>query len=220
MKKIFTLFAMLVMAFGAQAQTISFTADDVASGGALDGKTFGTGFVLSLVDENGKLSIESNKAYFGTADAYQQFEYRLKSGGKSSSKNAMTLTIPSDGTLSVYVRTGSNSATDRNLVLTQDDGTELYNAVVKEDDAVKVTIGEKETNVYPVISVAVKAGSVSVGYPTNSLNFYGFTFASTAGLQSVTNDAANENAPVYNLAGQRVNKNAKGVKIQNGKKFF
>ena len=35
----------------------------------------------------------------------------------------------------------------------------------------------------------------------------------------VSSDAANENAPIYNLAGQRVNKNAKGILIQNGKKF-
>lgn len=35
----------------------------------------------------------------------------------------------------------------------------------------------------------------------------------------VSSDAANENAPIYNLAGQRVNKTAKGILIQNGKKF-
>lgn len=36
----------------------------------------------------------------------------------------------------------------------------------------------------------------------------------------VSSDAANENAPIYNLAGQRVNKTAKGILIQNGKKFM
>jgi hypothetical protein len=30
----------------------------------------------------------------------------------------------------------------------------------------------------------------------------------------------NENAPIYNLAGQRVDKSFKGVVIQNGKKFI
>lgn len=29
-----------------------------------------------------------------------------------------------------------------------------------------------------------------------------------------------ENAPIYNLSGQRVDKNAKGILIQNGKKFI
>ena len=38
-------------------------------------------------------------------------------------------------------------------------------------------------------------------------------------INGITENAANENAPIYNLAGQRVNKNAKGILIQNGKKF-
>ncbi len=40
----------------------------------------------------------------------------------------------------------------------------------------------------------------------------------TAGVNSVKMD--NANAPYYNLAGQRVSKDYKGVVIQNGKKFF
>lgn len=42
----------------------------------------------------------------------------------------------------------------------------------------------------------------------------------TAGVNHVTIDKMNANAPMYNLAGQRVSKNYKGVVIQNGKKFF
>lgn len=41
----------------------------------------------------------------------------------------------------------------------------------------------------------------------------------TTGLNSVTADKFDANAPIFNLAGQRVNKNAKGILIQNGKKF-
>lgn len=39
-------------------------------------------------------------------------------------------------------------------------------------------------------------------------------------INGITENAANENAPIYNLAGQRVNKTAKGILIQNGKKFM
>lgn len=39
------------------------------------------------------------------------------------------------------------------------------------------------------------------------------------GINNITNNTINENAPIYNLAGQRVNKTAKGILIQNGKKF-
>lgn len=42
----------------------------------------------------------------------------------------------------------------------------------------------------------------------------------TAGVNSITTDEADANAPVFNLAGQRVNNSFKGVVIQNGKKFI
>ena len=38
-------------------------------------------------------------------------------------------------------------------------------------------------------------------------------------ISNIKAEAINENAPIYNLAGQRVNKTAKGILIQNGKKF-
>ena len=40
------------------------------------------------------------------------------------------------------------------------------------------------------------------------------------GINEVNNGTVNENAPIYNLAGQRVGKDYKGVVIQNGKKFI
>ena len=41
------------------------------------------------------------------------------------------------------------------------------------------------------------------------------------GINNVTVDEElDENAPVYNLAGQRVSKDAKGIVIQNGKKYI
>lgn len=39
------------------------------------------------------------------------------------------------------------------------------------------------------------------------------------GINSITTDAADANAPAYNLSGQRVGKNAKGVLVKNGKKY-
>jgi len=41
----------------------------------------------------------------------------------------------------------------------------------------------------------------------------------SVGISNITTDTLNENAPIYNLAGQRVSKDAKGILIQNGKKF-
>lgn len=49
---------------------------------------------------------------------------------------------------------------------------------------------------------------------------YGFQFTpGSAGINDIKNDV-DKNAPKYNLAGQRVDNNYKGVVIQNGKKFM
>lgn len=144
-------------------------------------------FVLTrTADTDNKHAIDENSAYFGTAESYVKFDYRFKTGGKSSSSNSLQLTIPAAGTLKVYARTASSSATDRNVVLTQD-GAELYNAVVKDADAVEVVINEESKKVYPVIAVEVNAGTVDVTYPVGALNFYGFELA-TAGEEADVKD--------------------------------
>ena len=46
------------------------------------------------------------------------------------------------------------------------------------------------------------------------------TSVTAAGIKNVQTNEVNENAPIYNLAGQRVDKDYKGVVVQNGKKFI
>ncbi len=53
------------------------------------------------------------------------------------------------------------------------------------------------------------------------IGFGGFEFTTgQSGINEITTDKVNANAPIFNLAGQRVSKNAKGILIQNGKKFI
>lgn len=204
---------------------IAFGEEDVAGAGEVKSEFAKGDFKLTVVDlgdkdGNKKISIDANNCYFGTAESYQKFTHRLKTGGKSGSNNSLTLSIPSDGTLNIYARSANSSATDRNLVLTQNE-TELYNEVVKDADAIEVTFegDDKATKIFPVISVEVKAGELAVGYPTGALNFYGFEFiAGASGVNAVTVEKAKNNIR-YNLAGQRVDESYKGVVIMNGKKF-
>jgi len=226
MKKFFTLITVAMMALSANAQRIAFSEEDIADKGTLDGKEFVNGeFKLTITDTDGKIAIDKNSQWFGTADAQEKSAGgRLKSGGKSSSKNTLTATVPADGTLKVWARTGSNDATDRTLVILQGE-EELYNAVVQEADAVKVkgldtADPDKETNVYPIISVSVKAGDVAINYPVGSMNFYAFEFVGgdPTGIQTVKVAHQNANA-IYNLAGQQVNDGFKGLVIMNGKKI-
>ena len=176
MKKIFTLIAAALMAVGASAQMIKWDAAVSAADLAADASWKSGNFKVAIVDTNGKMSIDGNNAYFGTADNNQEFNFRLKTGGKSTSANNITATIPGEGTLNIYVRTGKTSDAARHLVVTQGT-TQLYDQAVKENEATDyVTVGENK--VFPVISVPVTEGDVAIGFPDNGLNFYAFEFIS------------------------------------------
>lgn len=169
MKKFFTLFALAFVALAVNAQKITFV-----EGGSTTEWSNGD-FKITATDTGNKLKIDANSAYFGTPSDYIQYETRLKSGGKSDSKLFLTAVIPTDGTLKISARTGSNSATDRNVIVTQD-GKELLNKILLESEAAKVMIEEVEKNVYPVVSASVKAGEATITFPVGSVNFYAFEF--------------------------------------------
>jgi hypothetical protein len=88
------------------------------------------------------------------------------------------------------------------------------------------------------ISFAVEAGKkYMIMNPKSQVGFYGFTYTYDkaafdaadplpepqlpTAIETVKNieKAINANAPIFNLAGQKVDKNQKGILIQNGKKF-
>lgn len=217
MRKIFTLIAMAAFAVTVSAQKIEFTQAYAKLN--VPGTFENEGFVLTVTDTdtNGKISVDENTAYFGTADSYVSFGFRLKTGGKSSSKNALSLTLPQDGTIKIYARTGNNSATDRNVVLTQKEtSAELLNKILLESEAVETEIDGEVKKVYPVLSASAKAGVVNITYPVNSINFYCFELVTSTGVsQILTPEVEGE---TYNLSGVKVADDTKGIVIKNGKK--
>lgn len=79
--------------------------------------------------------------------------------------------------------------------------------------------------VFGFISFSVEAGKTYLMFnPKNQLGLYGFQFTeggSTNGVETITaNKVWNVDAPMYNLAGQKVDKSYKGIVIQNGRKFY
>lgn len=71
------------------------------------------------------------------------------------------------------------------------------------------------------ITFPVQAGKKYMVFnPKSQVGLYGFEFtASSTGISDIT-ATDNADAPVYNLAGQRVSKDTKGLLIKNGKKFI
>jgi len=184
MKKIFSLFAAVLFAGSMMAKVseIKFTAA-AAAGDIAEDATYtaeGTQFILTLHDSGNKMVIDANNCRFGTAEAYAMYNFRIKSGGASSSeKNFFTLSIPEAGTLRIAARSASGSATDRKLTIEQGADT-LYDAVVQDADSIVVPEGETNVKVFPYVEVAVAAGEVRISYNA-AMNFYSFALI-TEGL--------------------------------------
>ena len=218
MKKIFTLIAVAAMALSANAQNLlTFTQGATASDVTLeDGE-----FKVNAKSNKSGAAIDANSQYFGTAASYEQITTRWKSGGKGDANVNITITVPSKGTVYIYTRSASSSATDRALVVSQGE-TELYNKVIKETEATDyetATIEGETKKVFPVVAIPAEAGTLNVTWTTNALNFYGFKFVSeAAGIESVKGVKAAFKGATYNVAGQQVNAAAKGLVIKNGVK--
>lgn len=148
--------------------------------GSLDGFTAIAGDLKLSFTDTDKSKIEvaatTGNPYFfvepGTDKPYHQFSHQIKTGGTSGAKNMMTIDVPTGGTLYVYARTGSASATDRPIVLTQN-GKEILNHILKEEDKTVYDLGDNKTReVFPCYAAAVEKGKVEVGYPKGNIAIY------------------------------------------------
>lgn len=108
-----------------------------------------------------------------------------------------------------------------------DEGTAKYFNVGKmaEDYVLQHTNGVTQNRqVLGYLTFPVEAGkSYYLFNPKSQVGLYGFEFtaAGQSGIADIIADETlDENAPIYNVYGQRVNKDYKGVLIQNGKKFL
>lgn len=174
-------FLALAMGVCASAQiTIKFSDTDKANAGTLDGKVFeNDGMELTITDkvDGGKVSIDANSCRFGELGKSDAYTHRIKTGGKSDSKNNMKLYVPEDGTLYIAVRTASKDAA-RAVILTQNDVVLLNQKVIdsdaKEETYTKEDNSEGIRNIFPYIKCNVKAGNVNITYTDGGVNFYAF----------------------------------------------
>ena len=114
---------------------------------------------------------------------------------------------------------GAEAAIDTDLkasdgTATSSDKTAVYGlaTVDGQDGFYKASAGK---------TIPAKCAYLEVANSANTAKFYslGDLSGSTTGITSVKNEAAGNNAPMYNLAGQLVDKGYKGIVIKNGKKI-
>ena len=88
------------------------------------------------------------------------------------------------------------------------------------EQKLKMTSEKDGKNVYKFYNWTGVSKKVVLNVKKAFLRSVTITTVSAAGIKNVQTIEVNENAPIYNLAGQRVDKDYKGVVVQNGKKFI
>lgn len=172
MKKLFSLFAAVLFAAGMMAEVKS---DTIKWTAPVEQADLATSYLSATNSEFyfnqvGGNSIEANNCKFGTADVYNQYTHRFKSGGATGSSRILWLNIPKAGVLKVAARTAKDSDT-RILTLKQGEAT-LVSAKLPDDQTLVPATDGKGT-VYSYVVVDVEAGVVNIELSA-AINIYGF----------------------------------------------
>lgn len=211
MKKIFTLIASVIVAMSvnAQEQKVWNFSDWEAT--TFNAVTTIDGLTVMANEESTVVIDGNNKTIEGANNTYKCTQ-RLKLGGTGSAE-ARNLNFEVTGPCTINVGLiSSSSSADRTLNV----ATGTFDNVVANLQAVG-SPAQEQTYKYE----SNEPTTVYLYSPSSGVNIYYIevTYTST-NINNAIVEQGNENAPIYNLAGQRVNKDSKGVLIQNGKKFI
>lgn len=180
---------------------------------------------------NTDLDLKVNQILNGTVEVKYSPYNDMPEAAKSTNTSAEKLTI-TDGEAAVPTKvTVADLATDKYLcdlvtvenvnITTEKEGTYTNNYLVSGDDKVmiydkfktNVTISEGEGyDVTGVLVTAKLSGKIVKELAPISAPV-------ATGINHISTAVDSADAPVYNLSGQCVGKNAKGVLIKNGKKY-
>lgn len=187
MKKLLLFAVLAVSAICVQAQTAdewTFDPSQFTEGAYSEDLTHG---IFTFVCNGKTWELDANKARF-SSDTTIVRTHRIKAKSKN---NSIKIEAPAAGSIIFCARTGSNSDFARTLVATQG-GTELYNAVVCENDTVVHGEGTPRAYYETVVNVPA-AGTVEVTMPTGNLNYYYIQFTTD---EVVDPDPENPDDPV------------------------
>lgn len=152
----------------------------------------------------------------------------------TDNKNSVTLNevtgkkIPANTPVVLYKADANGNAINLTVIASADDPEGTNDLRVKDDGDdvdnmfVLAKPSGKEVGFYSWKGTKLNAGKVYLqGKPSyDAREFLGFNEGSTTGINAINNSQLDNDAPMYNLAGQRVNKSYKGVVIVDGKKML
>lgn len=231
MKKFFTLIAAAMMVAGANAQAVQVNINE-ACNTTIDAMTVlsdnecftataafataGSGFKDDGTTPAGEYFYEHAGFTFPSwIEIRVTDEPSVDNPNGTANKTSVIIAAKKNATLSAYVRTGNNKEVKLfdQSTFTALTSTSAYTADGSSNNRWTWTWTIEAGKTY-VLTEKGGTGRLS-----------GFTYEISGGDPTAidgitTNNTVNENAPVYNLAGQRVNKDAKGILIQNGRKVI
>lgn len=177
------------------------------------GQNFATGN-----DINGSIILKNvlyNKLPQASATANTNVENLTIAAGSAVTPVTCTVTDSKNYLCDLVTIQGVNVTSDgaekpKYYATSGDDQIQIYNGFhLTAFDDLSTFVGENKT----VTGIMIVYNTTYEIYPIED----GIT---TTGINNPTTNVLDNNAPVYNLAGQRVSKDAKGILIKNGKKII
>ncbi len=229
MKKIFTLIAAAFMAVGANAQSeVTYTFNNQASTYVLGDNCEATtytmddkpGFAVNYTSTTGEkmqVKLAANENIF--------FEYKNSSAKNNAVKTGENFfqCDAKNFIIMIPVQTGDVisvkfSAKGDNPPTLTIDGSEP--PITMNDGSETTCSGKTEADAVVFSATATKGGTAKIKETAKGMRVYSISIkSSTTGIQNVK-AAANNDGEIYNLAGQKVNENHKGIVIKDGKKYM
>lgn len=244
MKKIFTLVFMAVMAISVKAQTYildinKMYEDAKTASGMLSNAALNAGSKYLLNDATYTQDIftvvsKSNRTYridlYNPDNKEESCDYgdyvakaRLEPNGASNSTGGRQMFIEVKEKGAIYIGSWAGSPDRKLVVCPAADKTSYINVANVTNPILLVALDTDAKFKKNVYEANLEPGTYCITQD-NGIYFAYVKFvvgAVASGINGVTVDGVeNTNAPVYNLAGQRVSKDAKGLLIHNGKKYI
>lgn len=232
MKKIFTLMAVAAMAICANAQDNVFksTGENVAAGTVLvdnDALSVKTVYASKGANLEAPVSIcgEEFAGYFQLRVDSDPSAENLE-GGETDGSTPLVVEVKKTLALTFFDRRQKGNSTDPNEngynagdnkgILAINQATVKKIAGTIEFDRYD---GEPDAYAFCAESFNLEPGTYTIYRKGSTMRIFGFKWVVEGG-SAVASIEAVEDAPIYNLMGVRVNSDAKGVLIQNGKKVI
>lgn len=239
MKKFFTLIAAVAMAASVSAQTetviIPGLAEDVQSepyAGEKTLKSENAAIVLGAASETftvkpGKLAADAPYvAYIQGKNNAKDDEgrgYNANNGNLPTTGCYYIFTASKPGKVEIGMQLG---ATKPFFVCDGETGQNSVAKTLVDKDGNTVSLGADQAvtdKFYGTVNFNVEANKPYYVFCTGSkLAFYGYQFTpgTDTGISNINASEATNEGATFNLLGQKVAKNAKGVVVKNGKKFI